>query len=266
MEINSMKTELKTHNNFIDKYNLSQLTEKEQNILMIIVAITQKQKEYTRFHAKELKDLVDKTMSYKKLGNTLKELCNKRLKLIADKDIYNSDGSIAVESGEVRFPIIFTELILHNDKTISLKFNPDIKYIFFCPENKYFLFCLHYYLKLTSYSKNLYSILKRWENYKNNLILKIEQLEMSIGLEDKKYRYHDIKRRVLERGMIEINKTTDIEIEYKEIKDGKEVSKIEFIIRNKKDSIKEAFSEIKGAKQLSIYDKRCMSLAEKFNK
>ena len=50
MEINSMKTELKTHNNFIDKYNLSQLTEKEQNILMIIVAITQKQKEYTRKH------------------------------------------------------------------------------------------------------------------------------------------------------------------------------------------------------------------------
>lgn len=93
-----------------------------------------------------------------------------------------------------------------------------------------------YYLKYVVYLKSVYSIrlyeiLKRYENVGEAVIM-LESLRQMLGVQDKEYEaYNNFKRKTLLVAHQEIPQKTDIAFDFEELKEGKRVAKIRFLIR-----------------------------------
>ena len=74
---------------------------------------------------------------------------------------------------------------------------------------------------------------KRKECY---FILSLDELKKRLELEDKYKEYFNFKRQVINKAQSEINKHSDLILEYEEIKQGRSVDSIKFIISRKKDA------------------------------
>lgn len=109
----------------------------------------------------------------------------------------------------------------------------------------------------SSYSIRLYEILKSYE-YKGIYTVELLELREYLGIkEEEYYRFYDFEKWVLKVAKLEINKETDIVIDYEKIKSGRKISKIMFKI-DPKDMEKELYIEyldknyrIKDIKQMA---------------
>ena len=80
---------------------------------------------------KEIKNMIDKSMTYKTLSEEILKLGNKRLFLIAEKEIKDNKGNVISKKNDLWRPVIFSTVIIHDDeKNVSVRFNPDIEYLF----------------------------------------------------------------------------------------------------------------------------------------
>ncbi len=66
-----------------------------------------------------------------------------------------------------------------------------------------------------------------------DFFIKVSVLRQRLELEDKYKDYYDLKRRVLQKAKTEINKHSDLTIDFEEIKQGRAVESIKFIIQRK---------------------------------
>jgi len=99
--------------------------------------------------------------------------------------------------------------------------------------NNFTQYGLKYILSMKSqYSIRLYELLKSYQNL-NNIIFEIDKLKQLLMCENYK-RFPDFKRKVIDIAMREINKLTDITIEFTPIKSGKRFAQINFAIKNNK--------------------------------
>ena len=85
----------------------------------------------------------------------------------------------------------------------------------------------------SQYSIRLYELFKSYE-YRHRCKFDIDELKRVLYAENYKM-FADFKRKVLDIALREINKLTDIAVEYEIIKVGRKYEKIEFLIRTKKD-------------------------------
>jgi len=96
-----------------------------------------------------------------------------------------------------------------------------------------------YYLKYIVYLKSVYSIrlyeiLKRYENV-GEAVLMLENLREMMGIKETEYQaYNNFKRKTLLVAQEEIPQKTDINFSFEELKEGKRVTKIRFLIRSQK--------------------------------
>lgn len=90
-------------------------------------------------------------------------------------------------------------------------------------------------LKLNSgYSIRIYELLKQYERTQNRII-ETEKLKELLGVTEKSYnRFDNFEARVLKPAKEEINKKTDIWINYEKIKKGRRIAEIHFTIQSKK--------------------------------
>lgn len=79
----------------------------------------------------------------------------------------------------------------------------------------------------SSYGIKLYKLLYQYKNIKFRKFL-VNELKEQFGLSDKYPQYKDFKRRVLEPSIQQINKLTDLNVVYTEIKFSRKVEQIEF--------------------------------------
>lgn len=98
------------------------------------------------------------------------------------------------------------------------------------------------------YAIRIYQIL-RTHAYKKGQIIEeydLKEFREMIGLDKKQYTgFKDLRVRVLEKAKGEINKTSDIKIEYEKITHGKKVTGLKFIIENQIiDEEKELYNEL----------------------
>lgn len=84
----------------------------------------------------------------------------------------------------------------------------------------------------SGFSIRIYELCKCNE-FKGGFNIKLDDLKKMFMLETKYKLYGDFKRYVLITARDEINETTDIEIEFQEVKEGKKVDSIKFHIKNK---------------------------------
>ena len=221
-----------THNDLIEKFSLNLLSEREEDILMIIVSELQKNREFTKVSLKKIKQLLDKTMTYKKLISEIEGLSKKSLVLLTGQ-ILNNDGSVAAEEGDIWIPIIFSSLIIHkNEKAVSVKFNSEIEYIFWDLKDRFFISNVEHYLKLKGKKQKIfYRFFKRWENYENiKITITVERLKKILKCPET-YQYKSLKK-VINLAVENVNKHTDIFVEFLENKKGRTVISIDFKISN----------------------------------
>lgn len=94
---------------------------------------------------------------------------------------------------------------------------------------------LKFLLSLSSaYAIKLYKLLIQYKNIKKR-IFSLEELKTQFGLIDKYPQYGPFKKYVIDVSVRQINQSTDLKVNYNEIKVGRKVEKLEFIFEIKKN-------------------------------
>lgn len=144
---------------------------------------------------------------------------------------------------------------------LQLKISDDLKNHLLCLEKNYVLTNYINVAKLKgSNSKRIYSMLRQFKQtgfFKIN----VEQLMAILDIEDKYSLYGNFKKKVLQLAIDEINqKSTDLKVSYKEIKEGRKVVSLEFKIE---EVLTEIEKHIKAMNELEKLEARIKEIKEK---
>jgi plasmid replication initiation protein len=218
-------------NNIISKSNTlieanSRLNLVEQKILLCLASNIEPNdrdfKTYT-FPLKQFHTLLGLSGStkYTELSKITKELLSKVIEIrIGDELIQVSWLSSAVYN--------------RNKGTIDMRFDPLLKPFLLELSNKFTSYRLANVIKLKStYAIRIYELLKQYEDLKERTI-SIKNLRYYLDAIDIYPNYANFKQRVLEPSKKELNQKTDISFDFQEIKLGRKVQKIRFIIHGQK--------------------------------
>lgn len=129
---------------------------------------------------------------------------------------------------------------------VALSFHPHMKRFLLNLKDNFTKTSLSIALKFSSiYSLRFYELMKR-ELFLSMSILKLSELKLLLGIQDGKYtNYKDFRRRILEPAINEVNKKSDMQIDWFEIKDGKKVEFIKFSIKEELQDKKKCSSLFK---------------------
>lgn len=117
----------------------------------------------------------------------------------------------------------------------------------------------------STYSIRLYELLSQYKSVKKR-DLDIEDLRGYLGIEEDEYnRFTNFENRVLKVAKKEINKHTDLQINYEKIKQGRKITKINFTIDSKLDAQKEFIESLYTKEQIKDIKAKCGLQNEKFN-
>jgi len=121
---------------------------------------------------------------------------------------------------------------------VEFEFSPKVKKLLLNLKNEYTSYMLGYAVQLKSkYSIRIYELLKRIESMKTATFYLIELRDM-VGVNKQYPKYAQFKQNVLEVSKKEINQYTDIKFSYKELKSGRKVENIKFIVKSNIKNIK----------------------------
>jgi plasmid replication initiation protein len=153
----------------------------------------------------------------------LKNACDKLLK-----------RTVTIKTDEnnwVKFPWIYR--IQYKNGVIMINFHHDLEpYLLFCKENKmYTKYLLENIIDMDSkFSIRLYELLKQYKQIGYRLF-EINEFKNLLGIPLTKYKKFDnLRRKVLHVSLNEINGLTDINISIEEIKEGRKITKLKYII------------------------------------
>ena len=122
------------------------------------------------------------------------------------------------------------------DWIIELCFDPKLKDYLLQLKSFFTSYTLRNIVSLKSYhSIRLYELLKQYEAIWEREI-RVDALKTILGLDKHQYRYYMFKKRVILQAQYELEKYTDIFFEFHEIKEGRKVVAIKFIIHNQKQT------------------------------
>lgn len=238
------------------RYNLNL---QEQKLILTLASMVQPDdsefKSYN-FKVKEFMDLLeikDKS-TYKNLDKVIKSLMEKTF-------------VIKKESGEY-IRLAWLSSAKYFKGNVTLEFSANLKpYLLMLKEN-YTSYKLENILKLKScYSVRLFEILKS-NLYKKILIIDIETLKYLLQADKKTYNlYGKFKEKILLKAQIELKEKTDIYFEFEEIKTGRKVTSLKFIIKSNKENKKllsDNLKDISVENVETIEDKNILILKELF--
>lgn len=218
-------------NNIVSKSNAlieanSRLNLIEQKMLLCLASNIEPNdrdfKTYT-FPIKQFHDLLglNGSTKYTELSKITKELLSKVIEIrIGDELLQVSWLSSAIYN--------------KNRGTIDMRFDPLLKPFLLELSNKFTSYRLANIVKLKStYAIRIYELLKQYEDIKERTI-SLENLRYYLDAINVYPSYANFKQRVLKPSQKELNQKTDISFEFEEIKLGRKVQKIRFIILSQK--------------------------------
>lgn len=128
--------------------------------------------------------------------------------------------------------------------TIDIRFDPFLRPYLLELKKEFTSYKLENVVKLkSSYAIRIYELLKQYERFQERTF-SLTMLRKMLGAEDIYPAYGNFKQRVLVPAQKELKKKTDISFKIEEIKDGRRVSKVKFMIQSVK----------KKAEQLSLFE------------
>ncbi|MFB6588281.1 replication initiation protein [Bacillus thuringiensis] len=147
---------------------------------------------------------------------------------------------IEIRTGEELIQVSWLSSAIYNRNkgTIDMRFDPLLKPFLLELSSKFTSYRLANVIKLRStYAIRIYELLKQYEDLKERTI-SLENLRYYLDAMDIYPNYANFKQRVLKPSQKELDQNTDISFEFEEIKLGRKVQKIKFIIcgQKKKDN------------------------------
>ena len=221
MKDNFMVTQ---RNELIEARHINPLTVREQKIILTMVSMIQPTdedfKDY-RISIKEFSEMLglEGKAKYTELKAITKDLMSKSI------EIPRADGGWLfanwVSSAEYQ----------KGEGIIALSFSPKLLPYLLQLKNAFTSYRLSNILALKStYSIRLYELMKKWQ-HRGKWECSVESIREKIGANSKAYSlYGNFKNKILLPSIQELNEQTDLFIEYREIKKGRKIERIEFII------------------------------------
>lgn len=218
-------------NNIVSKSNTlieanSRLNLVEQKMLLCLASNIEPNdrdfKTYT-FPIKQFHDLLglSGSIKYTELSKITKELLSKVIEIRAGEEL-------------IQVSWLSSAIYNRNKGTIDMRFDPLLKPFLLELSSKFTSYRLANVVKLKStYAIRIYELLKQYEDLKERTI-SLENLRYYLDAMDVYPNYANFKQRVLKPSQKELNQKTDISFEFEEIKLGRKVQKIRFIIRSQK--------------------------------
>ncbi|MGG1148189.1 replication initiation protein [Bacillus wiedmannii] len=218
-------------NNIVSKSNTlieanSRLNLIEQKILLCLASNIEPNdrdfKTYT-FPIRQFHNLLGLSGStkYTELSKITKELLSKVIEIRAGEEL-------------IQVSWLSSAIYNRNKGTIDMRFDPLLKPFLLEISSKFTSYKLANVVKLKStYAVRIYELLKQYEDLKERTI-SLENLRYYLDAIDVYPNYANFKQRVLKPSQKELEQKTDISFEFEEIKLGRKVQKIRFIIRSQK--------------------------------
>lgn len=227
---NSIKNVIKSNNLVLSHFKM---TLHEQKILVLCISKIKKEDKKDDYIDLTFKLTVEEMskfllLSKRTLYKDLENISARLMRYLIE--IRNENG----EFEKIRpFPYARYE-----DGIFTLRFEQSMKDYLMELKDKFTIYDIENvrYLK-SNYSMRMYEILKSYE-WINHCVIELDELKKLvgvIGITDDNYidlytRYNDFKRYVLVTAQKELEEKTDIKFEFQEIKKGRKVMQIEFII------------------------------------
>jgi plasmid replication initiation protein len=153
------------------------------------------------------------------------------------------------DEGWTIFPWLHHIKYTKQNKTIKLRFHEYMKplLLYMLDNQGYTKYLLENINKCESiYSMRIYELCKQYLVI-GERTFELSELREVLGLKEKEYKlYADFKKRILQIAYEEINKKTDIGIDFEEIKNGKRVVKIKFKVKSKNKLMDDDFKSLDG--------------------
>ncbi|WP_139368057.1 replication initiation protein [Priestia abyssalis] len=160
------------------------------------------------------------------------------------KDLMQKVFEIRIENKVIQ--VAWLSYVAYNvtEGTIDIRFDPFLRPYLLQLKKEFTSYKLDNVVKLkSSYAIRIYELLKQYERVQERTF-SLEHLRRLLGAEDLYPAYGNFKQRVLIPAQKELEKKTDITFELEEMKSGRRVDKVKFVIRSKR----------KAAKQLNLFD------------
>lgn len=238
-------------------YNL-EVTEQRLVLLSIIKArdtgqgITSESKLriYASDYAKQFH--VTKESAYEALKNAVGNLFNRQFSF---KD-YSIDGKETVTKSRWVSQIAYVDDLA----VLEVIFAPAVVPLITKLEKHFTSYQLKQVSQLTSkYSIRLYEMLIAWRERGKTPVLNLQEFRGRLGLSDNEYSaMNDFKKRVLSPAIEQINKLTDIDVDYEQFKSGRSITGLQFSF-----TVKKIFHTEKNIQQLVLSEKQINFFAHK---
>ena len=177
-----------------------------------------------KFNLIELEKKFNKQIDERTLGRVADELLSSTITMKNGKDFFKANWVSSFEYS-------------HSTKTFELSFEPKLKPHLLGLKDSFVKSYLSDIVKLRSeYAKRVYLLLRQWE-FVGYFNIKIEELQDILVVPKSYLEYKEFKRGVILRSIEQINKNTDLDISFNEIKNGRKVESVKFCI-NKKNKLK----------------------------
>lgn len=226
------------------RYNL---TKEEQNFIYLMISqINQDDKKFTEYqiHIKELENAELTSKNYQRYKEFARKMRSREIIIEDEKQILVSGWFSSIiylkDTGYIR-------------ATIDEKLKPYLLGL----KKEFVQAKLPTLLKFNSkYTSRLFLLLKsdfdRQKQYNKNLfvVYDIADLQTRFELPKSYMQYSNFKDKFLSNSIEEINKYTDLTVEYKELKTGRKITSIEFCISEKEKTQEQLKKKIETTKTL----------------
>ncbi|WP_255550508.1 replication initiation protein [Sporosarcina sp. E16_3] len=213
-------------NQLVDARHKKPLTVREQKIILTMASMIEPSDEDFTEYVISIKEFYEMLglrgdPHYTQLKEVVENLMTKTI------EIPQEDG------GWLLTHWVSTARYIPGKGAIRLKFVPELKPYFLQLKNQYTSYKLSNVLSLGSvYSIRLYELMRR-SLYIGKREILVNELKLKFGIAGDSYKqYGHFKARVLTPAVKEVNKQTDLQVSFKEIKKGRSVERIEFIIQH----------------------------------
>lgn len=207
------------------------LTANQQKFIYVLTSLINREDEDFKTYEIKVKDLVhildiDAKNIYREIDAITDQLMTKVLKLYTNMD----NGKLRVDKMTWFSKVSY----VYGEGMVKARFDADLKPFLLKLKANFTKYQLKNIMGMKSqYSMRIYELLKQYEKI-GTRVLSIKKLKEIMGIEDKYKLYHQFKQRVLQVAHKEINENTDIYFEFEEIKLGRKVNEIKFIIKSQK--------------------------------
>lgn len=216
-------------NNLIEARHSKPLTAREQKIVLTMVSMIQPTDKDFMDYRISIRDFhemlgLEGSTKYTEIKDITKVLMSKTIEIPQD----DGDWLLANWISSAKY--------IKGEGVIELSFSPHLKPYMLQLKNQFTSYQLSNILSLKStYSIRLYELMKKWQHL-GRWECPIDDLKKKLGIPEGKYKqYGHFKSKALNQAEKEINEKTDLNINFKEIKKGRKVVKIEFSIQHFKE-------------------------------